>query len=164
VEEQTMRNIFEYHDEDIYLEHHGIKGQKWGIRRFQNPDGSLTEAGEKRYNAKGAKGIKGFDQDAYERHQQSERMKRPSRVSDEQVKKAYQKMRESSKTIEEAGKRVARWNEARDKGRYELDFLEAVQNSGILKNGDQKALLTEYASYLQDREKYWDRGSKLPPD
>ena len=32
------------------LEHHGILGQKWGIRRFQNPDGSLTEAGKKRYN------------------------------------------------------------------------------------------------------------------
>lgn len=27
--------------------HHGIKGQKWGIRRFQNKDGSLTPAGEK---------------------------------------------------------------------------------------------------------------------
>ena len=29
--------------------HHGIKGQKWGVRRFQNKDGSLTPAGEKRY-------------------------------------------------------------------------------------------------------------------
>lgn len=32
-----------------YLAHHGIKGQKWGIRRYQNPDGSLTAAGQKRY-------------------------------------------------------------------------------------------------------------------
>ena len=31
------------------LHHHGIKGQKWGVRRFQNKDGSLTPAGEKRY-------------------------------------------------------------------------------------------------------------------
>ncbi len=31
------------------LYHHGIKGQKWGIRRFQNEDGSLTEAGKERY-------------------------------------------------------------------------------------------------------------------
>lgn len=32
------------------LQHHGIQGQKWGVRRFQNSDGSLTSAGRKRYN------------------------------------------------------------------------------------------------------------------
>lgn len=37
-----------YYFSDEYLEHHGIKGQKWGVRRFQNPDGTLTEAGKKR--------------------------------------------------------------------------------------------------------------------
>ena len=31
------------------LEHHGIKGQKWGVRRFQNVDGSLTSKGKSRY-------------------------------------------------------------------------------------------------------------------
>ena len=34
---------------EAYLEHHGIKGQKWGERRFQNMDGSLTPAGRSRY-------------------------------------------------------------------------------------------------------------------
>lgn len=37
--------------EDNYLAHFGIKGQKWGIRRFQNEDGTLTEAGKKRYGS-----------------------------------------------------------------------------------------------------------------
>ena len=32
-----------------HLAHHGIQGQKWGVRRFQNEDGSLTAAGRKRY-------------------------------------------------------------------------------------------------------------------
>ena len=35
-----------YSDEE--LAHHGILGQKWGVRRYQNPDGSLTAKGKKR--------------------------------------------------------------------------------------------------------------------
>ena len=34
------------------LAHHGIRGMKWGVRRFQNKDGSLTAAGKKRYGKK----------------------------------------------------------------------------------------------------------------
>jgi len=33
---------------DDYLVHHGILGQKWGVRRYQNKDGSLTELGKRR--------------------------------------------------------------------------------------------------------------------
>ena len=36
-------------DESSYLAHHGIKGQKWGIRRYQNEDGTLTAEGRKHY-------------------------------------------------------------------------------------------------------------------
>ncbi len=32
-----------------YICHHGIKGQKWGVRRYQNKDGSLTDLGRRRY-------------------------------------------------------------------------------------------------------------------
>lgn len=33
---------------ELYLAHHGIKGQKWGVRRYQNKDGSLTALGKKK--------------------------------------------------------------------------------------------------------------------
>ncbi len=34
-----------------YLEHYGVQGQKWGVRRFQNKDGTLTKLGKKRYGS-----------------------------------------------------------------------------------------------------------------
>ena len=44
-----------------YIAHHGVKGQRWGVRRFQNEDGSLTSAGRKRYdvNDDGTANLKG---------------------------------------------------------------------------------------------------------
>ena len=41
-----MYNNYEYPN---YLYHHGIKGMKWGVRRFQKKDGTLTSEGKKRY-------------------------------------------------------------------------------------------------------------------
>lgn len=41
-----------------YMEHSGIKGMHWGIRRYQNPDGSLTPAGRSRYGVGPARKVK----------------------------------------------------------------------------------------------------------
>ena len=40
--------VYRANSNELY--HHGIKGQKWGVRRFQNKNGSLTAAGKKRYD------------------------------------------------------------------------------------------------------------------
>lgn len=47
-------------DRNSYLSHHGIKGQKWGVRRWQNSDGSLTPEGYTHYGRGLPKAIKNY--------------------------------------------------------------------------------------------------------
>ena len=41
-----------------FIAHHGVKGQRWGVRRYQNPDGTLTDKGRKKYSKQLDKSIK----------------------------------------------------------------------------------------------------------
>ena len=45
--EEIGKTMIDKYYEDIY--HHGVLGQKWGIRRYQRKDGSLTPAGRRHY-------------------------------------------------------------------------------------------------------------------
>lgn len=73
-EDFLNRQELEFMHSDLDLDelyHHGVKGQKWGIRRYQNPDGSLTEEGKQRYGADAngnmsKEGNKRFQQDRKE--------------------------------------------------------------------------------------------------
>lgn len=47
-----------------FLMHHGILGQKWGVRRYQNKDGSLTAEGRSRYLKEGSEERKALDKSA----------------------------------------------------------------------------------------------------
>lgn len=47
-------NRFKKYLRHSYLAHHGIKGMHWGVRRYQNPDGNLTDLGRKLYYGKDA--------------------------------------------------------------------------------------------------------------
>lgn len=65
------------------LQHHGIKGQRWGVRRFQNPDGSLTNAGKKR--EKSANNV--------EKDERKEASKNRRTLSDADLKKRIERMK-----------------------------------------------------------------------
>lgn len=65
------------------LEHHGIKGQKWGVRRFQNKDGTRTALGKKRESSP----------DAKEKEARKSDVKNRRTMSDADLKKRIERMR-----------------------------------------------------------------------
>ena len=65
------------------LEHHGIKGQKWGVRRYQNEDGTRTAAGKKRESSP----------DAKEKETRKADVKNRRTMSDVDLKKRIERMK-----------------------------------------------------------------------
>lgn len=74
------------------LQHWGIRGMRWGIRRYQNKDGSLTPAGEKR-RAKLQKGLDDLDsKTGANTSKLSSKKKSAKDMSDEELKKRNNRM------------------------------------------------------------------------
>lgn len=98
--------------QDQYLVHHGIKGQKWGIRRYQNEDGTLTEAGRKRYgyNDDGTQRDAGkpMERKAYQTALNKQEKARAHNRAD-QIK--YERKAERAKSIKKYDKMMAKAEE-----------------------------------------------------
>ena len=86
-----MANVQELVDEILAIEHYGVKGQKWGQRNYQNPDGTYTELGKKRRRV------------GYEKSETSE-----EKEATKMGGKAYKDMTRKER---KAAKRAARHNE-----------------------------------------------------
>ena len=95
-----MSDGFTSYYENEHLAHYGIKGQKWGLRRFQNSDGTLTAEGKVRYGSglskedKKAirKEYKADNKAAFEKGKKATVLGEASRFSDKQVSAARKRL------------------------------------------------------------------------
>ena len=102
------------------LYHHGIKGQKWGVRRYQRPNGTLTKAGEKRYQKRlveKAVIIGGQARFANARAENAKKRydKMAKRVQTKPTDKNLQKVKERKRVYDALQKEANEWNKLTDK-------------------------------------------------
>ena len=101
--------------EGAWLAHHGIKGMKWGVRRFRNEDGSLTDLGKKRYGI--AKSLK------FPWRAKKKTVAKPSEANEDNARNYSPKKRKiSTMTDEELRKDIARLRLEKDYKRLYNDM------------------------------------------
>jgi len=92
------------------LQHHGIRGQKWGVRRFQNADGTLTPAGKRHYQKADDRWVrrnatkihdKAFKQSQREMRKETKQLDRKYAIKSENERKGRRYMNEYNQKLAE---------------------------------------------------------------
>ena len=130
-----------------FIAHHGIKGQKWGVRRYQNADGSLTDAGKKHYS----KGIAG----SVKRKRENALLRDTMAISSNKKKhdKAFDEWMKDFDDAEKAESKYSKLSSAEDKA-----VSKAVQYSRSKDKNDntEKDLWSDAGKKGNEAEKYWN--------
>lgn len=150
--------------DNSYLEHHGIQGQKWGLRRYRNYDGTLTSAGKARYGG----GEGGSDGSSSSKSSSSvgSRVKAAVKKASETVVEATKKKVKKSlgmKTIPDKEKDPEGYEAAKQKAIKSGTADEVMQFKGDLTNkelGDAYQRL----NYENLISKYTSEGQKVPKE
>ena len=127
---------------DSYLEHHGILGMKWGVRRFQREDGSLTSAGKKRKVANENK------------REETRKAKVSNRKLANTVNKTYKK--ELSKAYSESAEKLERFT-----GKRYYDLVDSIQKTAAKNTTDR---ITQKYGKLSTRQEAFLSASRKGSD
>ena len=115
------------------LYHHGIKNMKWGIRRFQNKDGSLTPAGKKRYDKEVAKlkAEKKKLRNEISVQKKADKLKQLEKERDV-LKVQSKKLKKNSKTTTQEDKQAETIEQKRERLLKSTDAKELYENRALL--------------------------------
>jgi hypothetical protein len=106
--------VYQKNDE---LEHHGIKGMRWGVRHYQNKDGSLTNVGKKR-------------EYGLSKHQAKKIIKKSGDANQQRVKKEYRSELHNNK----------KWNDLGKQSNKIANDFKKSEESDYIKNPDRDLL------------------------
>ena len=114
--------------EGEYLAHYGVLGMKWGQRRYQNPDGSLTAAGKKHYDQTGEYGYQ------YHSHATKKYQRKALKASDKAGKimdkePTEKNQRKASKLISKSEKMLQRAKRSAEIDRGEQEYAKGLKTS-----------------------------------
>ena len=131
------------------LQHHGIKGQKWGRRRYQNKDGSLTPAGKQRYGSEENFESR-YDEDVKSGIKAAKKLTDGGKdlakaTKEKESERSRKKQREANKAIEEAARDRARsmsdqeLRDAVNRLNMEENYTRMMQNRERIELGESAA-------------------------
>ena len=121
----------------VYLQHHGIKGQKWGVRRYQNEDGSLTAAGRKHV------GVGDTSHDGELKNKQTGRKAGG-------IKDYFEKKKQKESEVVNTLKKKSAQHEAEEEKRYNQSEEGKLYNKWRKKNPNADE--DDFGDYLVDLE------------
>ena len=140
-----VRRLPDWVNEDnLELYHHGVKGQRWGVRRYQNEDGTLTPRGEKRL-AKFQKKETGL---------LNKRIKRIDKASEHYAHKYDKKIaRLNEKGKTKKAEKIQNWSnnlssDYKERANYLREELDIIGKYSLADFKREKAETIKYGAYM----------------
>ena len=155
--------------ENNELYHFGIQGMKWGKRRYQNEDGSLTDEGRARYGYKVRSSGKGLIQTIKTKRQAKVELKKKEKQKKERIKRleAARKAKAEKKAHEDAKNKALESGDAREILKYKNELTTQQKNEAYnrLQSDANLARLADdenrRASEEAARNSKWNKAMKI---